>query len=303
MSRSLALGLIVGAFLLTGHPASATIIVNGSGALSQVAGAAEGFAGPPDFDPTPFQESDSYTHSFQGSLVGSSGGVAEGDLNYYPALRSAAYASQAPASSFAYDGGNLASGSVDLNASTAVLIEGYIFNNPGAGEYAVSSASASTTLVLDLTIQDVAYTLDLSGSVFDLTLGLDQLTNNYVAVWDVTSGMTLEFFASDVSEMGGLTTPFSDSLLLLPGHTYRLGVLVSTETVCAETPSAARCPAFDPDDPASTPPLGAGQHNQVGFVDLDFTLTAVPEPHSLLLLGGGVAWLARRSRGRSGVPA
>jgi PEP-CTERM motif len=103
------------------------------------------------------------------------------------------------------------------------------------------------------------------------------------------------FFHSDATPNDFASTAFSNGTTLLAGRTYRMGMGASTDFLCADTTGGTLCPAADPDNGIPAP-QGPGLYGQSASMNVTFSLTAVPEPSTALLVGLGALLLGVRRR-------
>lgn len=289
--------------LLVAGTADATVIVNGGGPSATARGGMEAYAE----DPLAIDRVESYDTTVNDPTGNGAtpGGLTNGAYESRAEFdgESTVIGSSASATfgyTFAHFGGSLSGGSIVLSAYGFAGADDSYFSDPdpssGPPVQGAAWSRAEAVTFMDLEIVGTDYELVFDGAVQDDNEGIDSILSYFVSLADTTGGgfVFLDLF-QDATPNDYIATPFASTYTLQAGRTYRIGMGAATDYLCTST-NPALCPALDPNDPVSTPPQLAGSYNQSGSAELNFTLTAVPEPGSALLLGAGLALVAARRR-------
>jgi hypothetical protein len=184
------------------------------------------------------------------------------------------------------------------NAYRSINPSYFVDPNPNdpVSVYALAYGRAEAIDFMDLDIAGTDYLFDFSGGVQDDNAQLDDITSHFFFVADITSGFSFLGLYTDGTNNDFGTTAFAGNLLLKAGHQYRIGIGSATDSLCTATDTAL-CPTVDSNgDPVATLPQEAGFYGQSGSANVDFTLTAVPEPRTALLVASGLVLVAARRR-------
>ncbi|MCC6642581.1 MAG: PEP-CTERM sorting domain-containing protein [Deltaproteobacteria bacterium] len=303
MRRSGSLALAVGLFVA--GSSQATIVATGGGpGLS-----ARGELQAESQDPLVIWEHESYDDSTSdpagNGSVGGGGSdsvtpgfsVADGEATVVNTTAVANYRY-----SFFHDGnGDLANGTISLYAYSSVEInESYFLDvdpNDGFEPFAMTSSRATAIDFMDLDVSGTDYVFWFDGAVRNDNAQIGFSLPYFFFMADITGGgFAFLGLYQDETPNDYAETQFTDSLTLLAGHQYRLGIGAATDFLCTDTPYATQCPAEDPENEISGP-QPPGVYQQSGMAHVTFTLQAVPEPSSALLIGAGLALIAARRRG------
>lgn len=282
--------------LLAAGAANATIIASGGGPGLGVRGQVQAHAEDPlviDIDES-FDEGVSDPNG-NGSIGNAANEFLAQSIAQYDgeATVIGASASSSYMYSLFHNGGQLENGTISLSSYSSVTIDGAYFE--GANDFARAESIATAINFMDLAITGTAYDLTVDGNVQDDNAQNGGGGSAFFFIADITSGFDILLYFTDATPNDYIQTPFSDGVTLLTGHTYRMGMGASTDFQCADTEGGTLCPAADPDNGIPAPG-GPGFYGQSAAMNVTFSLTAVPEPGTALLVGMGALLLGARRR-------